>query len=150
MTEEVTKHYIAVDKRNINVEHGIVFGWAITSTKDGEPYYDLNVDREGAYKGQRVPEHIDDAEVMKSGIGFADSERPGNEMHRGPDIGKFLFIFPYTADIARDMFKVENPPITGLAVGYKPTPEVLAKFLSGEYRGFSIEGWHEGSELLDA
>lgn len=144
---ETTKLYVAVEKKNIR--HGVVFGFAITSSKDGEPYYDLNVDREGAYKGERVPEHIDDDEVMTAGIDFADSERPGNEMHKGPNVGKFLFIFPYTREVAKDMFGVDNPPITGLAVGYKPPEEVLAKFVAGEYRGFSIEGWHEDSELLD-
>lgn len=146
---ETTKIFVEVKKKNIR--HGVVFGFAMTSSKDGQPYYDLNVDREGAYKGQRVPEHIDDDEIMASGVDFAESEdRPGNEMHRGPNVGKFLFIFPYTKDVAKDLFGVDNPPITGLAVGYKPPVDVLAKFLSGEYRGFSIEGWHEGSELIDA
>ena len=145
---EVTKHYVEIEKRNIDVKHGVVFGFAMTSSKDGKPYFDLNVDRDGALKGQKVPEHIDDDEIMSSGLDFAESERPGNEMHAGPNVGKFVFIMPYTADIARDLFKVENPPITGLAVGYKPTPEVLAKFIDGTYKGFSIEGWHEHSELI--
>jgi hypothetical protein len=29
---------------------------------------------------------------------------------------------------------------TGLMVAYKPPPEVLAKFVDGTYKGFSIEG----------
>lgn len=127
---------------------GIVFGWAITCTKDGHPYYDLNIDREGALKGERVPEHIPEDEMVKSAVDFMEStERPGNEMHVGADKGQYVFMFPMTADMAKAL-EIETKT-TGLLVGYKPPADVLAKFKSGEYTGFSIEGWHEDSELVD-
>lgn len=127
---------------------GIVYGWAITCTKGGEPYYDLNIDRDGALKGQRVPEHIPEDVMVKAAADFMEStNRPGNEMHMGEDKGQYLFMFPLTTDLAKGL-GIETDT-TGLLVGYKPPADVLAKFKSGEYTGFSIEGWHENSELLD-
>jgi hypothetical protein len=148
---EISKRFFEVKKDQISDELGIVVGWAITCTKDGQPYYDLNVDREGAYKGQRIPEHIDHPEMFKAAADFAEAtDAPGNVMHAGPDVGKFLFLFPFDNDIYKALFGVEHDaPITGLAVGYKPPPDVLAKFKSGELRGFSIEGWHDNSELIE-
>lgn len=128
---------------------GIVVGWAITCTKDGQPYYDLNIDREGTFKGQRIPEHISEQEMFKAALEFGQSaNRPGNEMHDGPDKGEYVFLFPMTSDVAKAL-GIETSQ-TGLLVGYKPPADVLAKFKSGEYTGFSIEGWHEESELVDA
>lgn len=142
--------FFEVRKDQISDELGIVVGWAITCTKGGQPYYDLNVDREGALKGQRVPEHISHAEMMKAAADFAEeTDAPGNVMHAGPDVGKFVFMFPFDNDIYKALFNTTlDAPITGLAVGYKPPADVLAKFKSGELTGFSIEGWHEGSELV--
>lgn len=147
---DVVKQFFEVKKENISDELGIVVGWAITCTKNGQPYYDLNVDREGQLQGQRVPEHIDHPEMMKAGLDFAEAtDAPGNVMHAGPNVGKFVFLFPFDNVIYKALFGVDHDaPITGLAVGYKPPPDVLAKFKSGELRGFSIEGWHDGSELI--
>lgn len=146
---DTVKRFFEVRKENISDELGIVVGWAITCTKGGQPYYDLNVDREGALKGQRVPEHISHSEMMKAAAEFADTDAPGNVMHAGPDVGKFLFLFPFDNDVYKALFGLEqDAPITGLAVGYKPPPDVLAKFKSGELTGFSIEGWHDHSELV--
>lgn len=147
-----TTRYFEVKKEQISDELGIVVGWAITCTKDGADYYDLNVDRDGEHQGERIPEHIDHSEMMKAALDFAEAtEAPGNVMHAGPDVGKFVFLFPFDNDIYKALFGVSHDaPITGLAVGYKPPPDVLAKFKSGELRGFSIEGWHENSELIDA
>lgn len=133
----------------VDETYGIVVGWAITCTKDGEPYYDLNVDRDGAYKGQHVPEHIPEGEMFKAALDFAEqSSRPGNEMHVGANKGEYVFLFPLTADIAKAL-EIETK-FTGLLVGFKPPEDVLEKFRTGEYTGFSIEGWHEDSELVDA
>lgn len=128
---------------------GLVFGWAIVCKQDGEDYYDLNVDRDGAYKGQRVPEHIPEDVMLKAALDFAETaERPGNEMHVGPECGQHVFIFPMTTDIAKAL-DIDTKK-TGLLVAYKPPADVLQKFIDGTYTGFSIEGWHNGSELLDA
>lgn len=127
---------------------GLVFGWAIICTQKGEPYYDLNVDRDGALKGQRVPEHISEDEMLKAALDFSENtERPGNEMHVSADKGQHVFLFPMTADIAKAL-DIQTDT-TGLLVAYKPPEDVLTKFKSGEYTGFSIEGWHNESELID-
>jgi hypothetical protein len=122
---------------------GVVMGWAICCTENGAPYFDLNVDREGPLRGQPVPENVPETTMMRAALDFALSGAPGNVMHAGPDRGTFPFIWPLTQEVA-DAFGLRTTR-TGLLVGYKPPPDVLAKFKSGELRGFSIEGTHEGS-----
>lgn len=128
---------------------GLVFGWAIQCTKNGQPYYDLNIDRDGVLKGERVPEHISEDEMLKSALDFSENtDRPGNEMHTAKNQGQHVFLFPMTADIAKSFGFAVND--TGLMIGYKPPPDILAKFVSGDLTGFSIEGVHVDSELIDA
>lgn len=117
---------------------GLVFGYAIVCKVDDQPYYDLNVDKmqDGSFK--RVPEHITEDAMLKASVDFAKSARVGNEMHKGPDSGEYVFVFPMTADIAK-AFGIQTRT-TGLLIAYKPTPEVFAKFKDGSYTGFSIEG----------
>jgi|GEM_PF-2920186 len=117
---------------------GIVFGWAVICKVAGQDYYDWNIDHGGAHAGQRIPEHITEPAMLKSAAAFMASERPGNEMHAGDDVGKFLFAFPLTTEIAKAMGIACDK--TGLMVGYQAPPAVLAKFKSGAYTGFSIEG----------
>lgn len=117
---------------------GLVFGWAIVCKVNGEDYYDLNIDTAGPHKGERVPEHITEAAMVKAAVGFADEGYVGNEMHDGPDVGHYPFTFPLTTEIAKAM-GIQSEK-TGLMVAYKPPASILAKFASGEYTGFSIEG----------
>lgn len=128
---------------------GLVFGFAIVCKIDGEDYYDLNVDRDGPLKGKRVPEHIPEDVMLKAALDFSENtERPGNEMHKGPERGQHVFVFPLTSDIA-DSLEIQTRK-TGLLIAYKAPAEVLAKYASGEYRGFSIEGYSGGElEVLD-
>lgn len=117
---------------------GMVFGWAIVCKVNGEDYYDLNIDHEGPHVGKRVPEHIPEPVMMKAAAEFMQTARPGNEMHDGPDRGTYVFAFPLTTDIAKAMgIQTEK---TGLMVAYKAPPDVLEKFKTGAYSGFSIEG----------
>ncbi len=117
---------------------GIVFGWAVICKVAGQDYYDWNIDSGGVHKGKLIPEHITEPAMLKSAAAFMASDRPGNEMHEGGDVGKFLFAFPLTTDIAKAMGIACAK--TGLMVGYQAPPAVLAKFKSGAYTGFSIEG----------
>jgi hypothetical protein len=117
---------------------GIVFGWAVICKVAGQDYYDWNIDHGGVHKGNLIPEHITEPAMLKSAAAFKGSDRPGNEMHEGEDVGKFLFAFPLTTDIAKAMGIACAK--TGLMVGYQAPPAVLAKFKSGAYTGFSIEG----------
>lgn len=132
---------------NVDVEHGLVFGYAIVcktrDTFDGEftDYYDLNVDTEGVYKGQRVPENITENGMFKCSVDAVKSgvQMAGNIQHAGPDVGSYYFMLPLTEDMAKSLdWQVKK---TGLVVGYHPgDPEVLAKFKDGTITGFSIEG----------
>lgn len=125
---------------------GLVFGYAIVckvrndETGEFEDYYDLNIDADGVHKGERVPEHITEEAMLDCSFDMAKAEVvPGNEMHAGPDVGRHIFLLPVTEDMAKSLDWVVKR--TGLVVGYYPNdPDVLAKFKSGEYTGFSIEG----------
>lgn len=120
----------------VSEELGLVFGWAIVCKVDGRDYYDQNIDRDTL---ERVPEHIPESVMMKAAsIFMGDGNRPGNEMHQGPDLGQFVFAFPLTTEIAKAL-DIETRK-TGLLVAFKPTESVLQKFKDGTYRGFSIEG----------
>lgn len=128
---------------------GLVFGWAIVCKIDGEDYYDLNIDRKDDGTYERVPEHITEDAMLKASVNFARLiERPGNEMHKGPDSGHYRCIFPMTTEIAKSL-GIETR-ITGLLVGYEPTPDVLAKYRNGTYTGFSIEGIRVRNEEIPA
>ena len=123
-----------VDKRL-----GLVFGWAIVCKVKGEDYYDLNVDTHGVHAGERVPEHIPEDVMTKAALDITkNGVMPGNEMHDGPNRGHYPFLFPMTTDIAKAMGITTEK--TGLMCAFAPPPDVLAKFDSGEYTGFSIEG----------
>jgi hypothetical protein len=117
---------------------GLVFGWAIVCKVNGEDYYDLNVDYAGEHEGERVPEHIPEPTMVKAAVDFVGKGAAGNEMHDGPDVGQYVFVFPMTTEIAKAMGMTTEK--TGLMVAYKPPAGVLQKFKDGTYTGFSIEG----------
>ena len=126
---------------------GMVFGWAVICKVNGEDYYDRNIDQAGKHEGQRVPEHITEDAMLKSAVGFVEKGAKANEMHVGPDIGCYPFVFPMTSDIAKAMGIQTDK--TGLMVALKAPPDVIAKFETGEYTGFSIEGKRGPSQEHD-
>jgi hypothetical protein len=122
MPESTNK--IAVVK--VNNELGLVFGYAIVSSINGEDYYDLQGD------------HISDSEILKAATTYMSGDRAVKEMHREDTDGKVIFAMPLTKDIA-EALEIQTP-IHGLLIGMKPSKEVFAKFKNGEYKGFSIGG----------
>jgi hypothetical protein len=144
--EPVDQALKSAPKLNVRIakvddELGVVLGWAIVCKVKGEDYYDLNIDHDGPHAGKPVPEHVPEPTMAKAGLQFVDSGAIGNEMHEGPDVGSYPFVFPMSSDAFAKLFGTDDvPPKTGLLVGYRPPSDVLAKFKSGEYRGFSIEG----------
>lgn len=117
---------------------GLVFGFGIVSKVNGEDYYDLNVDRYEDGTVERVPEHIPEDAMLKAAFDWAKGERPGNDMHKGPEKGMYPFIFPLTTEIAKSLGITTEK--TGMLVGFHPPADIFAKYASGEYTGFSIEG----------
>lgn len=136
--EKVDATVVKVDK-NL----GLVFGWAIICKKDGEDYYDLNIDK----SGERVPEHIPESSMLAAASDFMENGRVAKEMHNGKAKGSVVFAFPLTTEIAKAMgIKTK---VTGLMIAMKPSKELLKKFASGELKGFSIGGKRLTSKMLD-
>lgn len=125
MSEPVKKF---VKAESVDTNLGIVLGWAIVCKEDGKEYWDVQKN------------HIPEPAMLEAAADFMENSRAGNEMHRGADKGTYLFAFPLTTEIAKAMGI--SCKRTGLIVGYKPPKDVLEKFASGEYTGFSIEGYH--------
>lgn len=106
---------------------GLVFGWAMICTENGVPYYDTQDD------------HIPEASMLKASSDFMQNSRLLGDMHQKAEGGSVVFAFPMTADIAKAYGLTTAK--TGLMIAVKPaTDEVMAKFKSGEYSGFSIGG----------
>ena len=122
----------------VDAELGLVMGFAIVSTIDGEPYFDL--------QGDNIPEDA----MLKAAVDFMADSREAKEMHAGDRIGDVLFAFPLTTDVAK-AFDIQTKT-TGLMIAMKPSSEdTLEKFRSGEYTGFSIGGMRiEDEDVEDA
>lgn len=117
-------------------ELGLVFGWAIICKKDGQEYFDLHND------------HIPEDAMLAAATDFMVSSQVAKEMHSGEPIGNIVFAFPLTEDIAK-AFGLHTDQ-TGLMIAMKPAhEEVLEKYRSGEYTGFSIGGERIDDETLE-
>jgi hypothetical protein len=73
--------------------------------------------------------------AIEAATDFMLNSRAGNDMHQGEAKGTYVFAMAWTTDIAK-AFGYDSPSVTGLMVAFKPPPELLAKFVSGEYCGF--------------
>jgi len=106
-------------------ELGLVLGWSIICTRDGEPYFDT--------QGHHIPEDV----MLSAASDFMLKSRVAGDSHETVD-GDVVFLFPITSEIKKAFNLQVNE--TGLLIGVKPSEEVYAKFKSGEYTGFSIGG----------
>ena len=111
---------------DVNESLGIVFGWGMVTDINNEPYYDLD--------NQHIPSDL----MVKATSAFMETARLSNDSHTPIDIGTVVHSFPLSAEIAKSMGITSN--ISGWMVGVKPDAPTLAKYVSGEYKGFSIEG----------
>jgi len=142
--EEVQMHFINLQPMSnamkaqvckVDASLGLVFGWAIVCKENGEDYFDTQ------------DEHIPEPVMLEAAFKAAPT-LVGADMHVWKDdktpitTGDIHFMFPLTTDIAEAMgLKTET---TGLMIAYKPhTEEILKKFQSGEYTGFSVGGYAE-------
>jgi len=121
---------------------GLVFGYGIVCKQGGEEYFDTQGDA------------IDQDGMVEAVADFMLHSRVSGDMHKQdanghviPD-GQVVFSFPVTADIAKAFgMTIEK---YGWLVAVKPSPDVLAKFKSGEYSGFSIGGARIEEEVVEA
>lgn len=113
--------------QKVDRDLGIVFGYAIVCKIDGEDYYDTQGD------------HITEQAMLEATADFMEGERVAKVMHEGGQAGQVVYGYPITTEIAKALdFDVKK---TGFIVGMKPdSEEVLNKFATGEFRGFSIGG----------
>lgn len=116
----------ATDIVKVDERLGLVFGFAVVSKIDGQPYFDSQGD------------HIPDDALLKASTDFMQEARVAKEMHRGDQVGEVVFAFPLTEDIAKSL-SIESRA-HGLLIAMRPNEDVLAKFADGTYTGFSIGG----------
>lgn len=105
---------------------GIVFGFAIICKRDGEEYVDVQGD------------HVPESAMLEATAEYMAGDRVAKDMHLGDAIGQLVYGFPLTDDIAKALEITTRQ--TGFVVGMKPNDEIMEKFRSGEYTGFSIGG----------
>lgn len=126
--------YAEVEK--VDDSLGLVMGFAIVCKIDGEDYWDVQED------------HIPESTMLKASLDFMQNSRVVKEMHDGEERGSVVFAFPLTTDIAKSMgISCQK---TGLMIAMKPaSDEILEKFRTGEYTGFSIGGVRLEDEVLE-
>lgn len=115
----------------VDTSLGLVFGWGIVCCeKNGqgewEDHYDL--------QGDHIPEFV----MLEGTSDFMLNSREAHDMHKGEPHGSIVHSFPLTRDVAEKMGITSKR--TGWMVAMKPCAEVLQKFATGEYKGFSIGG----------
>lgn len=105
---------------------GLVFGYGIICTEGGEPYFDSQGD------------HIPPGSMLKAATDFMAHSRATDDMHDNVQKGVVVHSFPMTNEIAESYgMTIERE---GWMIAAAPGPEIVAKFASGEYTGFSIGG----------
>ena len=120
---------------------GLVLGWAIVSTVDGEPYFDKQND------------HIPEGAMLKAATDFMANSRVAGAMHKGGKVekaearGTVVFAWPMTSEIAK-AFDLEVKK-TGLMIGVLPDGDMLEKFKDGDFTGFSIGGKRGEDEVVE-
>jgi len=118
-----TMHIAKIDE-----ELGLAFFWGFTSTNpDGSEHFDLANDTV-------------DPDFVKAAMNYMLEGGAVDEMHNGqPGAGRVVFCMPITKETIA-AFGLGDVKQTGLMIGLKPSPEVLAKLKSGEYTGVSLAG----------
>lgn len=127
---------VAADVIKVDASLGLVFGWAIVCKVDGKDYFDLQGD------------HIPEESMLEAAADFMANSRVAKEMHAGDEQGTVMFAFPLTTEVAK-AFGITTSK-TGLIIGMKPNSTMLAKFVSGELKGFSIGGSRIADEEVKA
>lgn len=129
MGAEANEHEAKVFKAtdvSVLASLGLVVGKAIVCTEKGEDHYDL--------QGDHIPKLVA-AEAL---LDFANGARTHKVMHKGEPAGTFDLMFLVCDETCKALDITAD--WEGVAVAFRPVPEIMAKYESGEYRGFSIGG----------
>lgn len=105
---------------------GLVVGKAIVCTEKGEDHYDL--------QGDHIPELV----AVEAMVDFMEGARTHKVMHQGEAAGEFSGWLPIV-ESTKAALGIECD-WTGIAVCFRPSEEIMAKYVDGTYTGFSIGG----------
>lgn len=115
-------------------EHRIAYGWAIVSTENSVPYFDLQGD------------HIPMDAIVAATIDFMKNSRASDDMHTETKTGDVVFCAPVTKGTVVDP---QHPEREGLWIGVQIEDEaVYQSTKKGERRGFSIGGFLDDADYL--
>ena len=127
----------------VDADLGLVMGWGIVCTENGEPYFDLT--KTDSTDGDHIPDDV----MLEIATDFMLHSRVAKEMHAGDAKGAVAHSFPLTAEVAK-AFGIECER-TGWMVAVKfEDDDVLQKFQDGTYAGFSIGGFLTDWEEIEA
>lgn len=121
-----------IDVKVLKTSSKLVYGWAMVNKirgEDGElvPYLDTD--------NEYFPEEVS----LKAFEEYMTGDRLVDNIHDEKPIGQIVFAFPMITEIADAFGLTEHLPQTGIIVGMRvDDPEILKKYESGEYTGFSI------------
>ena len=118
----------AIPVERVDSDLGLVLGWGIICTENGEPYYDS--------QGHHIPEN----EMLAAVTDFMKHRRYAKDMHTGEVVGSIVHSYPLTGEIAKSLCIATTK--TGWLLAMSPSPGLLAKFKDKTYTGFSIGGEH--------
>lgn len=135
MAKDQEDFEVRADVLKVDDSLGLVMGYAIVCTEDGEDYYDL--------QGDHIPEDA----MLKASLDFMENSRVAKDMHSGDQTGTVVFAWPLTADVAK-AFGMEVKK-TGLLIAVRPDADTLAKYKDGTFTGFSIGGRRVTDEEVD-
>ena len=108
---------------------GLVIGMSIITSIDGVPYTDLQGDE------------VQEQDLLKTVVAFMESGAPTDTQHNRETDGRVVLSWVFDAETNKAMDVTARKH--GWATGLKVSPETFAKFKSGEYTGFSIDGTGE-------
>lgn len=112
----------------VDEEARTVYGWAMVCKENGEDYYDSD--------NQHIPEPI----AIEAFTSFMKTAKVHKAMHSGEAVGEVIFAFPLMTDICKAL-GIDTGGKSGVVTGvFVEDDAVLQKFVSGEYKGFSIGG----------
>lgn len=130
------KFDVRAEVLKVDATLGLVMGYAIVCKEAGEDYFDLHND------------HIPEDAMLKASLDFMENSQVAKEMHTGEKTGTIVFAWPMTTDIAKSFgITVEK---TGLMIAVRPdNKDMLEKFRTGQFTGFSIGGMRLEDEEVD-
>ena len=119
---------LTVEVAKVDEGLGLVFGWAIISEVNGDPYVDTQDDY--------IPSDVAMTAIAK----YMEGDRVAKTMHVGERTGTVTMAYPMESSIMKSLGIQSDR--TGVIIAMKPdTTAQLAKFADGTYSGFSIGGF---------